>query len=182
MGRRKDLEDLFDIAQYRAIHQDVSEKFYIYEQVKQKRLALFVYLLDGKKKFISYPRAILEIHLGRKLKFPDETVDHINSDALDNRIENLQILSLSKNIKKAHSDGIAYRPPKGTRVKFDSSGGNNGMAKISEERVLEYRKKFKSGMTKKQIINETGLSGKTVENFLFGKTFRNVPEICSKET
>lgn len=41
----------------------------------------------------------MEQHLGRQLE-DWETVDHINNDKTDDRIENLQILSLSENAKK----------------------------------------------------------------------------------
>ena len=41
----------------------------------------------------------MEQYLGKKL-LPNQTIDHINNNASDNRIENLQILSLSENIKK----------------------------------------------------------------------------------
>ena len=56
---------------------------------------------DGNKRTKSYPRYLLEIHLGRELLIT-ETVDHINNDFTDNRIENLQILSRQENILKQH--------------------------------------------------------------------------------
>ena len=55
---------------------------------------------DGRKQTKSYPRYLLEQHLGREL-LPEEHVDHINNDPVDNRIENLQILSQIDNSKKA---------------------------------------------------------------------------------
>jgi len=48
----------------------------------------------------SYPKYLMEKYLGRKLT-KDETVDHINNDFTDNRIENLQILSRRDNIIKS---------------------------------------------------------------------------------
>lgn len=56
---------------------------------------------DGTRQTKSYPRYILEQYLGRELS-TDETVDHINNDYTDNRIENLQILPLTDNIQKQH--------------------------------------------------------------------------------
>ena len=40
----------------------------------------------------SRSREIMEEHLSRKLK-PNEVVHHINEDTLDNRIENLQVMT-----------------------------------------------------------------------------------------
>lgn len=47
----------------------------------------------------SYPRYLMEQHLGREL-LPSEHVDHINEDSGDNRIENLQILTQAANNQK----------------------------------------------------------------------------------
>ena len=56
---------------------------------------------DGKTRVtVSYPKFLMEKYLNRRLD-THETVDHINNDFTDNRIENLQILSLSANIKKS---------------------------------------------------------------------------------
>jgi hypothetical protein len=55
---------------------------------------------DGRRQTKSYPRLLMEQHLGRELT-KDETVDHINNDFTDDRIENLQLLSLVDNVSKA---------------------------------------------------------------------------------
>ncbi len=71
---------------------------------------------DGRKHVIyydrttrrtqSYPRYLMEQHLGREL-LPTETVDHINGDFTDDRIENLQLLTLAENIQKS-AKGVEY--------------------------------------------------------------------------
>lgn len=62
----------------------------------------------GKRRTQSYPRYLMEQHLGREL-LPDETVDHINEDFTDDRIENLQLLSLADNIRLASKGPIMLR-------------------------------------------------------------------------
>lgn len=54
---------------------------------------------NGVKQTQSYPRYLMERHLGRRL-LPEETVDHINNDFRDDRIENLQLLTLAENTRK----------------------------------------------------------------------------------
>jgi HNH endonuclease len=48
---------------------------------------------------ISYARYLMSVKLGC-LIHKDLTVDHINNDKTDDRVENLQLLSLSENINK----------------------------------------------------------------------------------
>lgn len=69
---------------------------------KDNRMHVIFVYKNGRKKTQSYPRFLMENHLGRKLK-KHETIDHINNNFQDNRIENLQILSLSENVKKEMS-------------------------------------------------------------------------------
>lgn len=55
---------------------------------------------NGKRRTQSYPRYMMEQHLGRKLEDWEE-VDHINGDHTDDRIENFQLLTKPENIKKS---------------------------------------------------------------------------------
>jgi hypothetical protein len=54
----------------------------------------------GKRKTVSYPKYLLEQHLGRTL-LEHETCDHIDGDYTNNSLENLQILSRKDNAAKA---------------------------------------------------------------------------------
>lgn len=50
-----------------------------------------VHLETKKRRTVSYPKFLMEKHLGRHLS-PEETVDHIDYNFQNNNIENLQIL------------------------------------------------------------------------------------------
>lgn len=67
---------------------------------KDNRKHIIIVGDDGSKRTQSYPRFVMEQHLGRSL-LKEETVDHIDNNFNNNSIENLQILSLSENVKKA---------------------------------------------------------------------------------
>ena len=55
---------------------------------------------DGSRTTKSYARFLIEKHLGRELS-KEETVDHINGDRTDDRLENLQVLSVRENMTKS---------------------------------------------------------------------------------
>lgn len=66
----------------------------------RRRMACLVPVVPGKKrKTISYARYIMAVNLGRELG-KQETVDHLNDDKTDDRIDNFQILSRQENYEK----------------------------------------------------------------------------------
>ena len=67
---------------------------------KDGRKHIVIIYDDGTRKTKSYPRFLMEQYLGREL-LDEETVDHINEDFTDDRIENLQLLSRAENSAKA---------------------------------------------------------------------------------
>lgn len=67
------------------------------------RLRVIIRFLDNSQKTVSYPKFILQEYLGRFIEGP-ETVDHIDGDATNNSINNLQILD-----RTAHANLDAVR-------------------------------------------------------------------------
>ena len=56
--------------------------------------------IAGTRRTQSYPRYLMEQHLGRKLE-KWEQVDHINDDPTDDRVENYQLLTQTENSSKS---------------------------------------------------------------------------------
>lgn len=65
-------------------------KLYLYVNKENRVVASFV-TPDGVHRTRSYPRILMENHLGRKL-LPNEDVHHIDNNPLNNDISNLQIV------------------------------------------------------------------------------------------
>jgi len=67
---------------------------YVHNQTGRKIIRLATKAI----RTIPYPRALMEIHLGRRLE-KDETVDHIDGNFNNNHLSNLQLLSQSEHSK-----------------------------------------------------------------------------------
>jgi len=63
-------------------------------QRKDGRLHIVEIDDNGKRRTVSYPKWLMENHLGRRL-LDNETVDHIDNDYSNNELSNLQILDRS---------------------------------------------------------------------------------------
>lgn len=71
---------------------------YVYGPYKRKvdnRSAIWLYYRDGSKRFISYPKFLVEVALNRKLDPNEETIDHVDRDVLNNSWDNLRIVDRS---------------------------------------------------------------------------------------
>ena len=66
---------------------------------KDSRKHFVVIYSDGSKGSLSYPRWLMEQHLGRQLE-DWEHVDHIDNDKTNDDISNLQLLTVQENSKK----------------------------------------------------------------------------------
>jgi hypothetical protein len=84
---------------------------------KSGRMFVTLVMDDGKRRYLSYARYLMQEHLGRELS-ADEVVHHLNSDFRDDRIENLEVLDRIEHLKghpesleKARAASMANRAP-----------------------------------------------------------------------
>ena len=117
-------------------------------------------------------RLKLEVKLGRYLT-NNEEVDHIDGDCTNDSIKNLQVLTKSKNAAKSalgnkHCAGFKQSE------KQKRNGAKNGMSKLTTKQVEEFRNKYESGkITVRSIEIQSGLSNRSVRNFLQGISYTN---------
>jgi len=124
-------------------------------------------ILDGYKwiwidgSYIAEHRHVVQNHFGRKLR-SDEIVHHINHDRLDNRIENLQVLSRAQHFKEHPEISIARKlVPK---VKG---------SKLTISDVKAIKNSLKNGASKSEISMQYGITETMVSYIKNGKSWAN---------
>lgn len=139
---------------------------------------------NGKRIFIDEHRKIMEEHIGRKLK-PNEIVHHINGNKNDNRIENLQLMTLSEHTK-LHKKGIPIS--KETKRKLSKLfthriGVNRSKTK---EEIIQIALKYKEFKNYRKVDRLFGFSNGTTGNIIRGNIYYDyqplIKEILNNKT
>ena len=124
---------------------------------------------NGKRIFIDEHRLIMEKHLGRKLN-KNEIVHHINGDKRDNRIENLQVMTLSEH-SRMHRTGKKLN--ENTKIKIGLASKN----RISKNRpktkediiklVLKYKELKKYRAVDRYFNYSNGMTGNIIRGMAY---------------
>lgn len=122
------------------------------------------YMVYSYNKYRVYAhRLIFAYHYGLDELYKYESLDHINGDKLDNRIENLEGCSLKENTKRQHKAGRIYR------------AHNQGNYSLSDEEVkiikqLLALKKF----TQRKIADLFGVTPSVISKINTGQSWKDV--------
>lgn len=121
---------------------------YIINGSEGRRIVMLI-APDGTRKCTAYARYLMSVKLGRYLD-KTETVDHINEDKSDDRIDNLQILSNADNIKK-HAKHVARAYEHGTYRSYRHGGCRCDACKDARKAVMnKYYAKNKDKINSKR--------------------------------
>lgn len=102
---------------------------------------------EGKQKRTTVHRLVAQSFFGKS----EKTVNHINGIKTDNRLDNLEFITMLENIYHAMENGLR------------KTGANHGMAKLNNKKVLKIRS-----------------YNKDVKHSTIAKMFNVTPELVSK--
>lgn len=92
-----------------------------------------------------------------------KTINHKNGNKLDNRIENLEVVSSKDNMKHAFKTGLIAQ-----------DGANSHFAKLTEKDVIEIKNRLRMGESQSSIAKSFGVFQTTISKINIGETWRNI--------
>jgi hypothetical protein len=126
--------------------------------------------VDGRRRAAHLHRLIMERHLGRKLgRF--EVVHHKNHDPKDNRIENLEVMSLGDHTR-LHCRG--HSPAANATGAAVHRGSANGNAKLNDEKVKRMRAAYATGKTPAELGRQFNISRAVASKVVHGQCWKHV--------
>jgi hypothetical protein len=127
--------------------------------------------LDGKAKFKSVHRLVMLAFVGDS---PLE-VNHKNTIRTDNRLENLEYLTVAEN--RRYAVDVLGKKRTSTAQRGEKSGG----AKLTENQVIEIRKAYQEGAITSDLANKYSLSRSACIRIINGKTWKHLPGAARME-
>lgn len=118
-----------------------------------------------------YTRQVHRLVLEAFYPFPNNDklqVNHINGDKSDNRLENLEWMTPGENTRDANQKGKGHQ--------MNQDGGNNSMAKLTEEQVIEIIRETKkpNRRTDQAIANDYRVTRKTISHIRQNMTWKYI--------
>lgn len=119
---------------------------------REKRTTIFVHRLVANL-FLPNPNGLSD-------------VDHLDGDRMNPSLENLEWVTHTENIRRAHEKGMYS----GRFV-----GENNPKAKLTAEAVMKLRSEYQSGNTIMELHRQYGIPWTTIFNVVKRLTWKHLP-------
>lgn len=133
---------------------------------------------NGKRIFIDEHRFVMEQYLGRKLK-SNEIIHHINGNKSDNRIENLQIMTLSEH-SRYHMTGKKFNREQREKLSKKFKGRKCPLRPKTKEDIIEIAKKYLELKSYRKVDRFFGFANGTTGNIIRGINYNDYQYIVKR--
>ncbi len=116
---------------------------------------IIVYILYNKIRYVNVAHRIVWMYYNKKNIPNNLEVDHIDNDILNNKIDNLQLLTKHDNMKKSNRQN-------------PRTAARNGMTKLNEKQVEQIRS---SNEKSKKLALQFQVTSATIHNIKAGRTW-----------
>lgn len=157
LGRVKSLERDYKSAFVRKMPQNIKK------QKINKRGYYYLHLCkNGKKWATTVHKLVVFAFIGPK-PYPDVTINHKDSNKLNNRLENLEYCSIKEN-NRHYRDNV-----------IDFVGEDHPMAKLTEKDVISIRNEYSNLKTKqKDIAAKYGVTQVMISRIILRKAWSHI--------
>jgi len=121
-------------------------------------------LSTNGRKYGFYAHQIVYLYFNRDADFTNKVINHINFKRSDNKIENLELVTVKQNVNHSAKHGRI----KG-KLEF-----NCNLTKLTSKQVLEIRKKHSGRRSTKPIALEYGISTENVRDIIKRNTWKHI--------
>ena len=123
-----------------------------------------LYVKGNGKKTAKVHRLVAKTFLDNPDNYPQ--VNHKNGIKSDNRLENLEWCSVSKNNKHAYDTGL--------RIARDMKGSKHPSAKLKEENIPVIRQRLANGEHPADIAKDYSVRVSTIKNIKYEKSWSHL--------
>lgn len=157
----EDFEGLYKVSNLGRVYSIRNNKFLKATVASRDKNRLYVKIYKDN---IQYTKAIHRLVAKAFIPNPDnlDTVNHIDGNTFNNRVENLEWLSNADNIRHAYSTGL------------QKSGHKRSTAKYSEQDVLMMYQLHDSGISSNKIAEIFNGSGRSIRRILSGERYKEL--------
>jgi len=135
-----------------------------------------VILINGKNNTIKVHRLVGQAFIPNPKNL--ETINHKNFDKSDNRVKNLEWMSLLENNRHAYANGRhghLFKKGEKQHPNCLRRGSDNGIALLNESQVMEIREKYKPRIyTREKLAKEYGVTVSAIKDVLSRRSWKHV--------